>query len=129
MAERGKKFTAAEKHFLEKEMKLRKFIKQLEESKTNAESKSIELERQNKALQSEVERLTAENEKFKEISGLSEKDLKLLIDSAKNAKMIRGLLSYPTTSTYNPDFPKSLVKALMYGDTSEIDSNESSDNS
>ena len=91
---KGKKFDAAEKHFIKKEEQYKKHIKALELEITE----KTEKEKANGAL---IESLTEQNamlleqnKKLLELCKLSEADLKILVEKDKNvAEAARSMLT------------------------------------
>ena len=91
---KGKKFEAAEKHFLKKEEQYKKHIKALELEITA----KAEKEKTNEALiASLIEQnamLLEQNKKLLELCKLSEADLKILVEKDKNvAEAARSMLT------------------------------------
>lgn len=89
---KGKKYTAAEKHFNEKAADLRRLIRSLEldnmdlmRQKRDAEIKVISLESENEQLRAWVERLL-------EFTELSKEELKTLCDRANATKTFMDLM-------------------------------------
>jgi hypothetical protein len=95
---KGKKFDAAEKHFVKKEEQYKKQIKALEA----VILEKTEKEKSNDALIASLSEqnamLIAQNKKLMELCKLSEADLKILIEKDKNiaeaAKSMLNLMQY-----------------------------------
>lgn len=95
---KGKKFDAAEKHFMKKEEQYKKQIKALE----TALIEKTEKEKSNDALIASLSKqnamLIAQNKKLMELCKLSEADLKILVEKDKNvaeaAKSMLTLMQY-----------------------------------
>lgn len=89
---RGKKFNAAEKHFMAKEEKLRREAKNAAMMAKSDREEARRMYEENEALRARVEELTAENTKLIEISKLSEEDRKLLLEQIRGFKNMDQLL-------------------------------------
>ena len=89
---KGKKFSAAEKHFIKKEEQYKKHIKALELEIT----KNTEKEKMNEALITSLTEQNAilleENKKLLELCKISEADLKILIEKDKNVAEAAGCM-------------------------------------
>lgn len=91
---KGKKFIAAEKHFIKKEEQYKKQIKALE----SVLLEKAEREMANKALITSLSEqnatLMAQNKKLLELCKLSEDEVKVLIEKDKNiAEAAKGMLT------------------------------------
>lgn len=91
---KGKKFEAAEKHFMKKEEQYKKQIKALE----TALIEKTEKEKTNEALITSLNEQNAmlleQNKKLLELCKLSEADLKMLVEKDKNvAEAARSMLT------------------------------------
>lgn len=89
---KGKKFNAAEKHFIKKEEQYKKHIKALELEIT----KKTEKEKMNEVLITSLTEQNAilleENKKLLELCKISEADLKILIEKDKNVAEAAGCM-------------------------------------
>lgn len=81
---KGKKFTAAEKHFMKKEEQYQKRIKAMEELLAEKNNKEKSDEATIMSLQEQNSILLVQNKKLLELCKLSEEDLKILIEKDKN---------------------------------------------
>ena len=91
---KGKKFEAAEKHFIKKEEKLRKVIKELQSKISELSEKNQELEKALTNANEQLDLLRIENSTLKDASSLSEDELKSLIERADQAKRVEALLNF-----------------------------------
>lgn len=73
---RGKKFTAAEKHFLEKERKYQATVQALE-------ARNKQLSACNDLLKEELEKVKSERDELLELTSLNEQDIKSYIIAKK----------------------------------------------
>jgi len=87
---KGKKFTAAEKHFYKKEMEYRKQINALKASYLTAQAALTQANEKIKTLLESQEELKSQVSKLLEYTKLSEDDIKL---ACKKDQEIAGLLS------------------------------------
>lgn len=91
---KGKKFEAAEKHFLKKEEQYKKHIKALELEITAKAEKEKTNEALITSLSEQNAMLLEQNKKLLELCKLSEADLKILIEKDKNvAEAARSMLT------------------------------------
>ncbi len=90
---RGKKFNAAEKHFNEKEMRLRRDLRIAEEKARDYRKWNEQLTEANRFLKEENERLQAANDVLRSVASLSDSDLKTLLDKARNEEKLTGMIS------------------------------------
>ena len=81
---KGKKFEAAEKHFIKKEEQYKKHIKALETALIEKSEKEKANEALIESLTEQNTMLIAQNKKLLELCKLSEADLKILIEKDKN---------------------------------------------
>ena len=88
----GKKFTAAEKHFMEKEAKLRKELKYAYDRAHAAEKEVTELREENAQLRKKIEELNSSKEEILAFSKLSKDDIDTLLEQAHNFKNFGDLL-------------------------------------
>ena len=89
---KGKKFNAAEKYFMEKEIVYRKMVNQREEEIKELKTKLEELNLLNIKLQKENDMLNKENSKLLEYTGLSKVDAKKVCKKdIEMANLISGL--------------------------------------
>lgn len=91
---KGKKFYAAEKHFIKKEEKLRKEIKELQSKMCELSEKNQELEKALTNANEQLDLLRRENSTLKETSSLSEVELKALIEKVDREKQVETLLNF-----------------------------------
>ena len=91
---KGKKFEAAEKHFLKKEEQYKKHIKALELEITAKAEKEKTNEALIASLSEQNAMLLEQNKKLLELCKLSEADLKMLVEKDKNvAEAARSMLA------------------------------------
>lgn len=91
---KGKKFTAAEKHFQKKEEQYLKRIKALEAENEKLTKRSTVLAEENSVLQKQNETLVQSNTKLLELCKLSESDLAILVKKEKDvAEAASGMLA------------------------------------
>lgn len=91
---KGKKFDAAEKHFIKKEEQYKKHIKALELEITAKAEKEKSNDALIASLSEQNAMLIAQNKKLMELCKLSEADLKILIEKDKNvAEAARSMLT------------------------------------
>lgn len=74
---KGKKFDAAEKHFMKKEAIYRRMLDRNNVGIKELQDKIVELDLMCKNLQKENEMLNVENNKLLEYTGLDKKDIKM----------------------------------------------------
>lgn len=91
---KGKKFVAAEKHFIKKEEQYKKQIKALESVLLEKTEREMTNEALIASLSEQNAILMAQNKKLLELCKLSEADLKTLIEKDKNiAEAAKGMLT------------------------------------
>ncbi len=91
---KGKKFEAAEKHFMKKEEQYKKQIKTLETALIEKTEKEKSNDALIESLSEQNAMLIAQNKKLMELCKLSEVDLKILIEKDKNvAKAAKNMLT------------------------------------
>ena len=91
---KGKKFEAAEKHFMKKEEQYHKQIKALEAALIEKSEKEKANEALIESLTEQNAMLLAQNKKLLELCKLSEADLKTLVEKDKNvAEAARSMLT------------------------------------
>ena len=91
---KGKKFEAAEKHFMKKEEQYKKHIKALELEITAKAEKEKTNEALIASLSEQNAMLLEQNKKLLELCKLSEADLKMLVEKDKNvAEAARSMLT------------------------------------
>lgn len=88
---KGKKFTAAEKHFREKEVKLRQEMQRHKEWLIEVSSVNSQLLKENEQLKKENAALKAKYEKLLELSKLSDGDVKAALRANNAVDMFMGL--------------------------------------
>lgn len=92
MSGHGKKFTAAEKHFHEKEVKYQKELKAAREQNSILTAR---LERKTKELEDTKKALTEMTERYDilaKMSGLSPTEIRQLVKDAENRNLFASLL-------------------------------------
>ena len=91
---KGKKFTAAEKHFQKKEEQYLKRIKSLELVNEKLTRQETVLSEENCVLKKQNEELARSNAKLLELCKLSQEDLAILVKKEKDvAEAARGMLA------------------------------------
>lgn len=91
---KGKKFSAAEKHFMKKEEHYQKQIKALEAALLEKTEKEKVNEALITSLGEQNAMLVVQNKKLLELCKLSEADLKILVEKDKNvAEAAKGMLT------------------------------------
>ena len=90
---RGKKFDAHEKHFKEKEIKLNKQIKHTEEVSYNLYQNNQKLIKENNNLIKENLEIKEKYEKLLEVSKLSDKETKELLQFNKSVNQMSSFLN------------------------------------
>lgn len=91
---RGKKYDAAEKHFLKQKEVLDKRCLALSKQCAEYGKEVRELSKQLKDAQAENERLRAGLDALKELHGLSDSDVRTLIRQAESRNMVTGMLKH-----------------------------------
>lgn len=97
---KGKKFDAAEKHFMEKKVKLEKELKEARARTIEAVEKADRLQIENDALRKENEQLKSAAEMFAKANNLSPEDLKALLESSKRQAEFVGMFKALTKQTF-----------------------------
>lgn len=91
---KGKKFIAAEKHFIKKEEQYKKQIKALESVLLEKAEREVANEALITSLSEQNATLMAQNKKLLELCKLSEDEVKILIEKDKNiAEAAKGMLT------------------------------------
>lgn len=90
---KGKKFTAAEKHFLEKENQYRKEIRRLDEALAKALTANVTLAKKNVSLQEELTKVAAERDEALKLSNLSTEELQRHIKATQNVSQAVGMFT------------------------------------
>lgn len=85
---KGKKFDAAEKHFYEKEQKLRQRIKFLDGVINQMNEEWDKLQKENKQLKLNNEKLAEANSQLMKIQNLSEEDVQELLAHTKHLNKV-----------------------------------------
>lgn len=85
---KGKKFDAAEKHFYEKEQKLRQRIKFLDGVINQMNEERNILQKANKQLKLDNEKLAEANSQLMKIQNLSEEDVQELLAHTKHLNKV-----------------------------------------
>lgn len=95
---KGKKYTAAEKHFIEKEVQYKRRIALLEAEHSEYVKRIRELEKQCNEYQSKLEQIQEWNERLLEYADLSESDIKQACEkdkaTANMMKTFTGLMRF-----------------------------------
>lgn len=91
---RGKKYDAAEKHFLKQKEVLDKRCLSLSKQCAEYGREVRELSKQLKGVQAENEKLRRELDALKELHGLSDSDVRTLIRQAEDRNMVTGMLKH-----------------------------------
>lgn len=94
MSNKGKKFTAAEKHFNEKALKMRQECRQAQLAKDEALAEAKRLREENERLMKENERLRQRNDVLESTLGLTEQELKDLIDASKHQRELAKMFDF-----------------------------------
>lgn len=81
---KGKKFDAAEKHFKEKERKLKHLIDVHSNAAKEAYAQIDALKAENEALKKEMEEVKSINEQLKQLHNLSDDDIKALLQRSRS---------------------------------------------
>ncbi len=89
---RGKKFDAAEKHFLKKEAGYLKSIKELKEALAAAAAEVAGKENQLQEVRAENELLKKEIEQLRKTAGLSPEEVSKLVRGAEGAATLCGFI-------------------------------------
>jgi len=89
---KGKKFDAAEKHFHEKEVKLRQEMRECREEFISIRERNIQLLENNEKLEKENADIKEKFQKLLELSKLSENDIKALLRVNEVAGIYSGFL-------------------------------------
>ena len=89
---KGKKFDAAEKHFLEKKRQLDKVVRDANETARKAVEYASDLKKENDALKVKMAELEKENAILLKRCGMSEEDLQRAIKSDKAAETVTALM-------------------------------------
>ena len=89
---KGKKFDAAEKHFHEKEVKLRQEMRECREEVASVRERNIQLIENNEKLEKESADIKEKFQKLLELSKLSENDINSLLKTNEVAGMYAGFL-------------------------------------
>lgn len=89
---KGRKFTAAEKHFREKEEKLLKENRRTLETLNKAVEAVADLKKENDALKAEVESLKEQVAFFADKADMSPEELKRLIESQRRLGAAANIL-------------------------------------
>jgi predicted nuclease with TOPRIM domain len=89
---KGKKFDAAEKHFQEKELKLRREMRQIAERMTEVSSINSQFAAKNKVLEKENAEIKERYRKLLEYSKLSESDITAALKRDKAVTQLAGLV-------------------------------------
>ncbi len=97
---KGKKFDAAEKHFYEKEQKLRQRIKFLDGVINQMNEEWNILQKENKQLKLDNEKLTEANSQLMKIQNLSEEDVQALLVRAKHLNEVYEIIEAINTTIY-----------------------------
>lgn len=91
---RGKKYNAAEKHFLKQKEALDKQLLASRNLCGIYDSKIRRLEKELAEAKGEITRLTQENDTLKELHGLSQSDVRELIRKAEGINAIHGVFKF-----------------------------------
>ena len=90
---KGKKFNAAERHFHEKEIKLKRIMQELESSTKKANKIANELQKENEKLKAENDELKAQNQKLMELHQLNEEDIQAILKQAYFKQKLNSLIN------------------------------------
>ena len=89
---KGKKFDAAEKHFLKQKEGLDRTIRQLRQDLENMTTDRNRFQRRYALAQEELDILKRKNEELMKLHGLSDSDVRPLIQKADSVNAVTGLL-------------------------------------
>lgn len=90
---KGKKFTAAEKYFMEKETRYRKELKQLEAALLESQVAIEDLRVENASLSQELVKLMNERDEALKLSNLSLEEIQNHIKATKNVSQAFDMLT------------------------------------
>lgn len=93
MSNKGKKYTAAEKHFHKKEVKYQHAMKRLSESIQQCKEENEQLKKQNECLQAQVNHLQSQVDTLIEISKMSEDEYNKFLKDNERARKVASTLS------------------------------------
>ena len=89
---RGKKFDAAEKHFLKQKEVLDRTIRDLRQQLQAMTKDRDHFARRSQQLAEEVELLKRRNDELQKLHGLSDSDVKELLKKAESVNAVTGIL-------------------------------------
>lgn len=91
---KGKKFTAAEKHFYDKEIYYRKEVRRLEEALAAAQVTIEDLRAENASLSHELVKLMNERDEALKLSDLSLEEIQRHIKATQNVSQVFDMLTF-----------------------------------
>ena len=99
---KGKKFTAAEKHFEKKCVEWRQRLRELEYNNNELRKENYLLRKANEEMIMEIDRVLKETAAIAELKNLSEEDVKLLLETARCKQKLSAMIDVmaPLTKTF-----------------------------